>query len=141
MMRVLFLAAIAFLLLLPVKSYASVPEKEAARTIAKQLALEYGVSFALVDYVITHESSWRPKAIGDMNSTCRKTGKPVRARGYFQLTECWYGHVSDACAFDLKCAAKIALPLIKNRSSCMSQFSTCRRYYLNYNNYSELAGI
>lgn len=99
------------------------------RIIAQRMAKEYKVSYALVEYMITYESSWRPKAEGDMNQTCKRTGRPVRARGILQLTECYWGHIPDSCAFDVACALKVSLPKIKDKKTCMSQWTTCRNYF------------
>lgn len=96
--------------------------------IASQ-ALKIGVSEDLALYVWNHEGAGDLRAVGDMDITCPSTGKPVRARGAWQLTECWYPTVSDDCAFDLKCSTAVALPLLKEKKTCISQFSTCRDYY------------
>lgn len=63
-------------------------------------AKDYGVSAKTMEKIIKNESSYNPKAIGDMNITCKKTGKPVRARGIAQITECSFPEVTDEQAFN-----------------------------------------
>ena len=129
-MKGIWALAIAVFLLTPLVSRAAATStQETPQAQARRLAAEYGVPFYLLDYIITNETHWKPHAVGDMDITCKRTGKPVRARGIMQLTECWYSHVPDACAFDTECALRVALPLIAKKHTCMSQWTTCRRYY------------
>lgn len=103
-----------------------VPISPQVKTIAQLIdekALQYGVSAKLVHYIVKKESQYNPKAVGDMNLICERTGRPVRARGILQITECWYPDVSDACAFDVTCSLDRMLPVMK--TDCESQWSTC----------------
>lgn len=102
-----------------------------------QKAQEIGVSPQLALYVAKHESSFDPSEVGDLTITCwnRKSpyyGKPVYARGVFQFTRCWYWMYSDEMAFDPKFNIDHAIPLLADKKTCMSQFSTCRDYYRTY---------
>jgi len=91
---------------------------------------KYKVDRDLAHYIAKNESQYNPKAIGDMSITCKRTGSPVRARGVYQITECFYPEISDAEAFDADSNIKIAMQIIaKGKSTCMSQFTTCRNYY------------
>lgn len=97
-------------------------------------AREYGVSVELALYVAAHESNFRHDTVGDLNIVCRNRrsphyGKAVYARGVYQFTRCYYPHVSDADAFDPVKNIELALPLLANKSTCLSQFTTCRWYY------------
>jgi len=93
---------------------------------------EFGVDQELAHHIAFGESGYNPQAIGDMNITCPMTGKPVRARGVMQITECYYPHISDEEAFDAETNIKIAMAVIaKGRTTCISQFTTCRNYYNN----------
>lgn len=93
---------------------------------------KYGVPESILAYVIEKESHYNEKAVGDMNIVCRRTGLPVRARGILQITECFYPEISDECAFDAKCSLETMLPIMANPERCRSQWSTCRDYYLKY---------
>jgi soluble lytic murein transglycosylase-like protein len=75
---------------------------------------EFGVDQELAHHIAFGESGYNPNAIGDMNITCPSTGLPVRARGVMQLTECWYGHVSDEEAFDAETNIKVELHAFRN---------------------------
>lgn len=69
---------------------------------------------------------------GDMAITCPagpNKGKPVRARGLWQFTECYHPEVSDAEAYDMASSTTLALPLLRNEKTCRNQFSTCDQYY------------
>lgn len=107
-----------------IPSYAP-PREKTISEIIDEKALQYGVSAELVHYIVKKESQYNPKAIGDMNLICKRTGKPVRARGILQITECWYPDVSDACAFDVECSLDRMLPVMK--TDCESQWSTCQK--------------
>lgn len=105
-----------------------IPSKEvvlSAPEYIEQEATKMGVDPDVALYIWKNEGRGNLRAIGDMDITCGRTGKPVRARGGWQITECFYPQVSDACAFDLKCSTAVALPLLKTRKSCLQQFSTC----------------
>lgn len=108
------------------------PEPLSVEELVSHYADQFGVNQELAHYIAFNESSYNPNAVGDMNITCPGKGTPVRARGVYQLTECWYGHVSDEEAFDPETNIKIAMEIIaKGEKMCRSQFSTCDRYYKN----------
>lgn len=88
-----------------------------------------GVSPELALYIWKNEGQGNLYAIGDMSLTCRRTGLPVRARGGFQITECFHPEISDDCAFDLHCSTETVMPWIASKKRCIQEFSTCRRYY------------
>jgi len=89
-----------------------------------------GVDKDLAHYIASEESQYNPQAIGDMDITCKRTGLPVRARGVFQITDCWYPQVTDDMAFDSETNIHIAMKIIaQGEKTCRSQFSTCERYY------------
>lgn len=103
-------------------------------TTVKEYVLEQakiaGVHVAKVDHMAEHESHYNTKAVGDMNITCERTGKPVRARGIFQITECFHPEVSDEQAFDYKWATAWALNIIAHsKKDCISQWATCASWY------------
>lgn len=90
---------------------------------------KYDVPRAVLDYIISNESSYRKDAVGDMDIICKRTGKPVRARGILQITECYYPNIPDECAFDVECSLEKMILLIKDENTCRSQWTTCRNYF------------
>lgn len=113
------------------------PEPLSVEELVSHYADEFGVSQELAHYIAFNESSYNPQAIGDMDIICNDTrspnyGKPVRARGVYQLTDCWYHHVSDEEAFEPETNIRIAMEVIaKGERTCRNQFSTCDKYYKN----------
>jgi len=96
-------------------------------------SIQQGVSPELVLYMAENESHFRLQAIGDMDITCPHTGKPVRSRGIFQISECWYPEITDQEAFSLASSTAFALSHIKkSKQWCMSQWTTCRAYFKSY---------
>lgn len=90
---------------------------------------KYGVDKKLAHYIVKNESQYNPELVGDMGITCKRTGKPVRARGLVQITECYYPEVTDEQAFNPNFNLEFGMELIKNKKTCISQFTTCRNYY------------
>jgi len=85
----------------------------------------YGVKEALVREIIKKESSFNEKAIGDMDIICKNTGKPVRARGLVQITECHHPNINDAQAFDPDFAIEFLAKEI-SQGNCEKLWTTCR---------------
>ena len=129
----ILLVAMSFTGIPAIETYeAEVEEPLSVQELVSHYADEFGVNKELAHYVAFNESSYNPNAIGDMDITCPLDGKPVRARGVFQLTDCWYGHIPDEDAFHAETNIKIGIEVIaKGRTTCMSQFTTCRNYYNN----------
>ena len=95
-------------------------------------AKKYNVDQRLAHYVVRNESRYNVKAVGDMSITCRygvNKGLPVRARGLVQITDCYYPSINDEQAFDPVFNLEFGMKLMADREDCISQFSTCRRYY------------
>ena len=108
------------------------PEPLSVKELVTIYADEFGVDQELAHHIAFGESGYNPNAIGDMNIYCPMTGEPIYARGVYQLTACWYGDVSDEEAFDAETNIKIAMEVIaRGRTTCISQFTTCRNYYSN----------
>lgn len=112
------------------------PQKEmSVQELVTYYADEFGVNQELAHYIAKNESNYNPTRVGDMDITCPSRqsphyGKPVRARGVFQITQCWYYYVSDEEAFNAETNIKIAMEIIsKGEKTCRSQFSTCDKYY------------
>jgi hypothetical protein len=98
------------------------------KTLIVERALFYGVPPQVALKVAEGESRFNPHPIpdGDMGITCEETGKPFRSRGLYQLSECYYGKVPDACAYDARCAIEVAMPILKEETRCKSQFTACK---------------
>lgn len=80
--------------------------------------------------VAKKESGLKHDVIGDMDIICPRgvnEGKPVRARGIWQITECYYPQVSDEVAFDPILSTDFVMDngLLKD-GVCQSQFTTCK---------------
>lgn len=103
--------------------------KNEVKALIDKIAQEKAVSAGMLHYIVSNESQYNKDAVGDMNIICKRTGLPVRARGILQITECYYPDISDECAFDIKCSFEKMTPLLIQKETCMSQWTTCRNYY------------
>jgi len=114
--------------IIPVVAVEKIPEDIPGKV--DYYADKYGVDRELAHYIAKNESRYRANAIGDMNLICVRTGAPVRARGVYQITECYHPNVSDKEAFDADENIKYAIQIIaEGKTKCIQQFSTCRNYY------------
>jgi len=136
-MRVILftLGTIAFFAQVQALTYISpLPIEKKACDISVQKCVEwfskeYKVPFERLDYIVSNESSYNEKALGDMNITCPRNGQPVRSRGILQISTCYYPEIPDSCAFDSECALATMIQKIKDYKACKSQWTTCRAYY------------
>lgn len=123
------------MLLIPLQSLAKVQTEQERElsSLIKKVSLALGSDNPeRVDYIINNESQYDPTQIGDMNLICPigpNKGKPVRARGWFQITECYHPEVSDAQAFDYIWALKWSIPKINNEKTCKIEWTACRWHY------------
>ncbi len=95
-------------------------------------AKKYGVPDELAHYVVRNESHYNPNELGDEHIICKEgvnKGKPVNARGLVQITECYYPEVTDEQAYDPNFNLEFGMKLMKDKKTCMNQFTTCRNYY------------
>lgn len=66
-----------------------------------QKANDSGINPQMALYIVENESKMNPSIRdGDMNLLCARTGKPVRSRGIWQITECYHPEVPDSVAYD-----------------------------------------
>lgn len=93
------------------------------------LTTNAGIDPKLTEYIFQHESNFDPNEVGDMYIICPKTGRPVRARGVAQITECYHPEITDTQALDPIWSTKWSIPYMKNKKICMNMWSTCRDYY------------
>lgn len=80
-------------------------------------------------YVAYGESSFDTQEIGDMKIPCPLTGKPVRARGLWQITECFHPEISDDIAFSLESSTEWAMKILSDKRKCIREWTICRNYY------------
>lgn len=103
---------------------------EEVKAYVKEQATLAGVHVEKVLFIVENESHYKPEAVGDTHLTCKRTGKPIRARGIFQITDCWYPNVTDEQAHSVEWSTKFALDIIsQSKRDCISQWSTCRAWY------------
>lgn len=108
------------------------PDKKSVIRRLEALAKDYGVDTELALYVAEYESGFDANSIGDMDITCKQginKGKPIRARGIFQWTECYWPNITDEQAFNLEWSIIKAMPYLKNKDTCVTIWTTCRKYY------------
>jgi soluble lytic murein transglycosylase-like protein len=90
-------------------------------------AEEHGVSVSVMKTVIQRESQWDVTAVGDLDLTCKSgvnAGKPVRARGLVQITDCYHPDISDEQAFNPEFAVEfLAIGIAEGR--CRKEWTTC----------------
>ncbi len=109
--------------------------REEVRAYILAEAKTAGVHVAKIEYIVENESRWNRHAKGDMNLICTNKrspvyGKPVEARGPWQITKCWFPHISDEEAYDVEWSTKWALDIIsKSKKDCIQLWSTCRMWY------------
>ncbi len=97
--------------------------KAELQALAFSIAESHGVSAELLSTIVSRESQWNVKAVGDMQLVCPKTGKPVRAKGLMQITDCYWPDISDDEAFDPTFALTWAAEKLANGECKL--WSTC----------------
>lgn len=85
-------------------------------------------------YIAENESHFDASARGDLHILCQNKnspyyGKPVTARGVFQITRCYFPEVTDTQADDVAWATAWALPKIADPETCKMLWTTCRNYF------------
>ena len=87
------------------------------------------VDIDLALFIANTESRFNSEALGDMHIKCWKNGKPVRARGLFQITECYHPTIADADAFDPQFSILWSIPKMADTKLCKQTWTACRLYY------------
>lgn len=105
--------------------YAQEPYIEPIKQITKLVSQDMGYNKPEVAiHILGAESGFYPLVRdGDMKSICERTGKPIRARGLAQITECWHPEVTDEQAYDVEFSIRFLIQYLKD-GKC-SQWSTC----------------
>lgn len=91
-----------------------------------RIAENHDISPTKLDMIVRLESHYIRTAEGDMDIICKRTGKPVRARGPVQITECFHPEVSDENAFDWEYSLNWAAEKIASKQ-CGKEWTTCRK--------------
>src|SRR5574343_477010 len=81
-------------------------------------ANKHGINVSLAQYVVSNESQYDINNIGDMDIICKtgpNKGKPVRARGLMQITDCYYPEVTDEQAFNPDFNLEFGMKLMKDK--------------------------
>lgn len=87
----------------------------------------YQISEEVMNYIVSNESSFETMAVGDMDIICSRginKGKPVRARGVAQITECYFPEITDEQAFDVEFSLDFLAENIAE-GNCRKLWSTC----------------
>jgi len=104
------------------QSEANTPSQGEIRTMISAKAQKYGVSSYLALSLASWESQFNPRAVGDTHLTCKKTGKPIRSRGLWQINSCAWPEVTDEQAFDPMWSSEWAMPKIRETPEIWSTY-------------------
>lgn len=103
------------------------------RALVDRLITEYDAPRAQTHYIVDKESGYIYNEVGDDFPCPAKNspnyGKPVRAKGIMQITDCYHPEITDAQAFDPEWSLRWALPLIKDKKTCLKEWTTCRWWF------------
>lgn len=70
---------------------------------------------------------------GDMHITCWKAGpnygKPVVARGVWQITRCFFEGITDEQADSVEWSTAWALPRLKDKQLCIQTWTVCKELF------------
>lgn len=92
-------------------------------------AKKYNVPVELLNHIVAKESSYNRSVVGDTHLTCKSKrspfyGKPIRARGLVQITDCYWPEVTDEMATDDDFALDFLAYWI-SKGKCRTFWSTC----------------
>lgn len=109
------------------------PLPPTVKDMVEYYAGQYGVDTNLAFYIVEHESGYDKTVVGDMNIKCPVgpyKGKPVMARGIWQITRCYFPEITDEQAFDPDWSTQFAMEkLSQGKETCKMLWTTCRWYY------------
>jgi len=98
-------------------------DKDTIRQYIEKEAVENGVDPQMALHVAKNESGYNQYVVGDKHLTCKKTGKPIRSRGVWQINDCAHPTVTDEQAFDVVWSTEWTMKEMK-KNSCKI-WSTC----------------
>lgn len=79
-----------------------------------------GVNPHVATWIVSHESRYHPKALGDGGDS----------RGIWQINKVWHPEVSDKCAFDVRCSTDWSLRrLAQGNAKEWSTWKYCRERF------------
>lgn len=132
-MKITYGALLIYYLIVPLNiAYGSTATPIGTTTVkalVESYSALYEVNPTLASYVAEGESSFEEDQVGDMDITCKRTGLPVRARGVWQITECFHPEVTDEQAFDASWSTKWAMKVLRDEKLCKQEFTVCRNWY------------
>jgi len=92
----------------------SYPHKEEIIATINRISTEMGYPTPIIAIEIARgESRFNPNAVGDGHLTCKKTGKPIRSRGVYQINNCAHPNITDAQAFDIEWSTRWSINQLK----------------------------
>ena len=107
---------------------------EVTKEYVRLTALASGVNPQVALWIVKKESNFDPNVIGDTKEALcpvgPNKGKIQRARGIFQLSDCWHPNISDEVAFSVASSTAIAMKWLKEgKENWWSVFRFCREWY------------
>jgi len=100
-----------------------VPQVKEIQSIIKAKSAEYGVDPIIPIVIIQNESQYDPKAKGDKNYVCERTGEIAPSHGLVQINECWHPEVTLEQAHDVEFAVEFLVKAL-SEGKC-KLWSTC----------------
>lgn len=97
--------------------------KEAIVSYIENQAIQSNIEPRIALHVAKAESGFNRYAVGDGHLTCKKTGKPIRSRGIWQINNCAHPTVTDEQAFDIVWSTEWAMKEMQ-KNGCRI-WSTC----------------
>jgi transglycosylase-like protein with SLT domain len=96
------------------------PTTQEVRAYVRTQAEEHGVDPMLALWIVKHESSFNPRAMGDGEAS----------RGLWQISRIYHPEVSDTAAFDVASSTDWSLKRISSgKASEWSTYRNCRTLY------------
>lgn len=90
------------------------PHKDEIIATINRISTEMGYPTPIIAIEIARgESRFNPNAVGDGHLTCKKTGKPIRSRGVYQINNCAHPNITDAQAFDIEWSTEWTINQLK----------------------------
>ena len=93
------------------------------------VAKQHNVDPQLALFIVRRESNFNPNVIGDGDKVCKRTGKPIRSRGLFQINDCVWPEISDEEAFSVVSSTIWAMPKLKEKPKIWSTYKFCKLWY------------
>ena len=95
-------------------------------------ALANGIDPEMAIWITRHESNFQTDVIGDTDKKCPKginKGKTQRARGLWQINDCYWPKISDAFAFSISSSTEWAMKQIKKNPNIWSVWRFCHEWF------------